>query len=273
MLDFLLAFIPVDTSYLLSNEKVTLVAAALEVLLRRDMSLNRRLYTWLLGTNSAKNESLSRTDSVCSSDADHEGPAETFFSLHSRPLVIEAVRRLFQNHDSVDKGDTNGSKKAQRLEVLKPFRLLISLLDKPEIGGSILEDVLLDVFRALYNQCKVLKENDAAFEESDRRDSIESVVLDSGAAIAKSAKTKLIDELIKTANLLFNAFEPYFMWEYIAKLLSECDRPPVASEEVNGVESREDYKESRFVVKPSATNCSEVFRLTDFILDVVTLVS
>ena len=273
MLDFLLAFLSVDTNYLLSNEKVTLVAAALEVLLRRDMSLNRRLYTWLLGTNAAKNESLSRTDSVCSSDVDHEGPTETFFSLHSRPLVIEAVRRLFQNHDSVDKGDVNGSKKAQRLEVLKPFRLLISLLDKPEIGGSILEDILLDVFRSLYNQCKALRENDASFEESDRRDSIESVVLDSGVASTESAKTKLIDELIKTANLLFNAFEPYFMWEYIAKLLSECDRPPAASDEVNGVENWEDYKESRFVVTPSTTNCSEVFRLTDFILDVVTLVS
>ena len=274
MLDFLLAFLPVDTSYLLPNEKVTLVAAALEVLLRRDMSLNRRLYTWLLGTNAAKNESLSRTDSVCSSDADQEGPTKTFFSVHSRPLVIEAVRRLFQNHDSVDKGDANGSKKAQRLEVLKPFRLLISLLDKPEICGLILEDVLLDVFRSLYNQCKALRENDAAFEESGRRDSIESVVLDSGAAIAESAKTKLIDELIKTANLVFNAFEPYFMWEYIAKLLSECDKPPLAaSEEVNGVENGEDYKESRFLVTPSTTNCSEVFRLTDFILDVVTLVS
>ena len=170
------------------------------------MFLNGRLNTWLLGKIAAKNESLSRTYSVCSGDADHQGPIETFFSLHSRPLVIEAVGRPFQNNDSVDKGDANGSKKAQRLEVLKPFRLLISLLDKPEIGGSILEDVLLDVFRALYYQFKVLRENDATFEESDRRDSIESVVLDSGAAIAESAKTKLIYELIKTANLLFQCF-------------------------------------------------------------------
>lgn len=272
MLDFLLAFLPVDTSYLSPNEKVMLVAAALEVLLRRDMSLNRRLYTWLLGTSSAKNESLSRTDSVCSSDADHEGPVETFFSMHSRPLVIEAVRRVFQNQSTVEKGDTNGSKKTQRLEVLKPFRLLISLLDKPEIGGSILEDVLLDVFRSLYNQCKALKENGAAFEESDRRDSIESVILESGAANAESAKTKLIDELIKTANLLFNAFEPYFMWEYIAKLLSDCDKPASTSKEVNGGEQA-DNKARRFVIKPCTTSCSEVFRLTDFILDVVTLVS
>lgn len=263
MLDFVLAFLPVDTHFLSAKEKVMLVAAALEVLLRRDMSLNRRLYTWLLGPNSVKNESPSRTDSVCSSDADHEESMETFFSLHSRSFVIEAVRKVFQNQVSFEKGDSYGSKKAQRLEVLKPFRLLISLLDKPEIGGSILEDVLLDVFRGLYNHCKLLKENGASFEESDRRDSTESTHLET--SIPDTSKTKLIDELIKTANLLFNAFEPYFMWEYIAKLLSDCDKPLPASEGVNGV------NRDHFDPKPTTTNCAEMFRLTDFILDVVAL--
>ena len=35
-------------------------------------------------------------------------------------------------------------------ELLKPYRLLTSLLDKPEVA-EILEDILLDVFRALYH--------------------------------------------------------------------------------------------------------------------------
>ena len=30
---------------------------------------------------------------------------------------------------------------------LKPYRVLISLLEKPEIGPIILDDILLDVFR------------------------------------------------------------------------------------------------------------------------------
>ena len=37
--------------------------------------------------------------------------------------------------------------------VLRPFRILISLLDKPEIGSSILEDVLIDIFRYMYKEC------------------------------------------------------------------------------------------------------------------------
>lgn len=258
-LDFILAFLPMDTLYLTPKEKVALVAAALEVLLRRDMSLNRRLYSWLLGTNSTKDENLSRTDSVCSSDADQDGPTESFFSLYSRPLVIEAVRTVFHTQAKFEKHDTNGAKKTRRLELLKPFRILISLLDKPEIGGLILEDVLLDVFRALHSQCKVLKENGAAFEESGRKDSLESAHLDSG--YTDTAKTKLIDELIKTANLLFNAFEPYFMWEYIAKVLSDCDKP----------EPSESHCDDKGFHKKTSTNFAEVFRLTDFILDVVTL--
>lgn len=274
MLDFLLLFLPVDTTYLSSNEKVTLVASGLEVLLRRDMSLNRRLYTWLLGTKAAKTESVSRTDSVCSNDAAPEDPEETFFSIHSRPLVIEAVRKIFQTQTSIDKEATNGAKKLQRLQVLKPFRLLISLLDKPEIGGSILEDVLLDVFRALYNQCKVLKENGAAFEETDRKDSFDNAAVESGVGRTDSAKTKLIDDLIKTANLLFNAFEPYFMWEYIAKLLSNCDKPSLEGRGLDAADGQDcNGKAGEFVAKVSVTTCSEVFRLTDFILDVVTLVS
>lgn len=259
-LDFILAFLSLDTLLIASKEKVTLVAAALKVLLRRDMSLNRRLYTWLLGTNSEKEESFSRTDSVCSSDTDREGLAESFFSLHSRPFVIEAVSKVFLTAPKFERNNTNGAKKARRLEVLKPFRMLISLLDKPEIAGSILEDVLLDVFRALYSQCKLLRENGADFEENEKRDSIDKVQLGDGG-FTNNAKTKLIDELIKTANLLFNAFEPYFMWEYIAKLLSDCDKP-TASESCAGIEG--------LATKPS-TSCAEVFRLTDFILDVVTL--
>lgn len=37
---------------------------------------------------------------------------------------------------------------------LRPFRILISLLDKPEIGSAILEDVLIDVFKHMYLECE-----------------------------------------------------------------------------------------------------------------------
>lgn len=43
---------PAEASITMSVEDlITLVSAALLTLLRRDMSLNRRLYAWLLGNN------------------------------------------------------------------------------------------------------------------------------------------------------------------------------------------------------------------------------
>lgn len=49
---------------------------------------------------------------------------------------------------------------------LRPFRILISLLDKPEIGSSILEDVLIDIFRYMYKECETTEPTDIMSEDS-----------------------------------------------------------------------------------------------------------
>jgi len=41
---------------------------------------------------------------------------------------------------------------------------------------------------------------------------------------SKLRENKKTAELIKTANLLFNSFEPYYMWDYIAHWFEECCR-------------------------------------------------
>lgn len=42
--------------------------------------------------------------------------------------------------------------------------------------------------------------------------------------VSKLRENKKTAELIKTANLLFNSFEPYYMWDYIARWFEECCR-------------------------------------------------
>lgn len=44
------------------------------------------------------------------------------------------------------------------------------------------------------------------------------------AFFSKLRENKKTAELIKTANLLFNSFEPYYMWDYIARWFEECCR-------------------------------------------------
>ena len=95
-LDFILALLPLHTDLIHRRLKCLLTEAGLEVLLRRDMSLNRRLYAWILGSNGDAMKSTSRTDSVCSTDDQEEAAHQSYFSLHSRHLVTSAMKSLFQ---------------------------------------------------------------------------------------------------------------------------------------------------------------------------------
>lgn len=49
-------------------------------------------------------------------------------------------------------------------------------------------------------------------------------MLISHVSFSKLRENKKTAELIKTANLLFNSFEPYYMWDYIARWFEECCR-------------------------------------------------
>lgn len=49
-LDIILSLFPLHRPFLLASDVVEVLLSALETLLRRDMSLNRRLFSWLLGT-------------------------------------------------------------------------------------------------------------------------------------------------------------------------------------------------------------------------------
>jgi hypothetical protein len=49
-LDVILALFPLHRPFLPPSDLILLLSSALLTLLRRDMSLNRRLYSWLLGT-------------------------------------------------------------------------------------------------------------------------------------------------------------------------------------------------------------------------------
>ena len=96
-LDFILQLLPLHSELIPGCLKGQLNESGLEVLLRRDMSLNRRLYTWLLGTNGGEAQSAkTRTDSVCSTEDLHESDDHSYFSLHSQHHVTKAMKRLFQ---------------------------------------------------------------------------------------------------------------------------------------------------------------------------------
>uniref|UniRef100_A0A8C9AXZ7 DOP1 leucine zipper like protein A n=1 Tax=Prolemur simus TaxID=1328070 RepID=A0A8C9AXZ7_PROSS len=239
-LDLILFCFPFHMSQATRPDMIRILSAALHVVLRRDMSLNRRLYAWLLGFDN--NGAIIGPRSTRHSNPEEH--ATYYFTTFSKELLVQAMVGILQ---------VNGFGEESTLtQDLKPFRILISLLDKPELGPVILEDVLIEVFRTLYSQCKA--ELDLQMDPPFSKDHAQ--------LSSKLRENKKTAELIKTANLLFNSFEPYYMWDYVARWFEECCRRTL---------------HARLQIGPGDSSESSELQLTnfcllvDFLLDIVSL--
>ncbi|XP_062837276.1 protein dopey-1 isoform X2 [Anolis carolinensis] len=230
-LDLILFCFPFHMSQATRPDMVRILSASLHVVLRRDMSLNRRLYAWLLGPRSTRH-------------SNPEEHATYYFNTFSKDMLVQAMVGILQINVRAEESTL--------MQDLKPFRILISLLDKPELGPVILEDVLIEVFRTLYTQCKT--ELDLQVESSFSKDHAQ--------LSSKLRENKKTAELIKTANLLFNSFEPYYMWDYIARWFEECCRRTLHArlQAVPGGGS-----------EPAELPLTNFCLLVDFLLDIVSL--
>ncbi|NWZ96558.1 DOP1 protein, partial [Nesospiza acunhae] len=239
-LDLILFCFPFHMSQATRPDMIRILSAALHVVLRRDMSLNRRLYAWLLGFDN--NGALVGPRSTRHSNPEEH--ATYYFNTFSKEMLVQAMVGILQ---------VNGQgEESTLMQELKPFRILISLLDKPELGPAILEDVLIEVFRTLYTQCKA--ELELQTEPSFN--------IDHTQLSSKLRENKKTAELIKTANLLFNSFEPYYMWDYIARWFEECCRRTLHARLQTGPGGDSEQSEL-----PLTNFCL----LVDFLLDIVSL--
>ncbi|KAJ3334101.1 hypothetical protein HDU76_010223 [Blyttiomyces sp. JEL0837] len=148
-LEILVVHFPMEMGHFPPNELEIIIRSAVTVVLRKDMSLNRRLYTWLMGGSGKLNAT-------------------------SRPIVSATLKDMFWL-------DSN-----ELAEIGKPYRVMISLLDKAEIGSVILEDIFIDVLGSL--QDKYLR----------------------------SANQQ---EILQTAGMLLGNIDSYTMWRQIYDIL------------------------------------------------------
>lgn len=240
-LDLILFCFPFHMSQATRPDMIRILSAALHVVLRRDMSLNRRLYAWLLGFDNNGVKAGPRSTRL----SNPEEHVTHYFNTYSKEMLILAMVGILQGKAR------GGEEESVLMHDLKPFRILISLLDKPELGPAILEDVLIEVFRTLHTQCRA--ELDLQNQNPFSKDQTQ--------LSSKLRENKKTAELIKTANLLFNSFEPYYMWDYIARWFEECCRWTQSSHTPGQSLSSE----------TSARSLVEFCELVDFLLDIVSL--
>ncbi|KAJ7610904.1 Dopey, N-terminal-domain-containing protein [Roridomyces roridus] len=120
-LDILLQSMRVDSAAIRraqSDDRTILMRAATSVVLRRDLSLNRRLYTWLLGPE------------------EHSEPQMAYLRTHA----LDLLRSTLKDEMFAPSGEYAES---------RPFKIFISLLDKWEIGAPLTETLVFDSFKAV----------------------------------------------------------------------------------------------------------------------------
>ena len=277
-LDFLILAFPMDIDLakqgFCDNDRIELTVAGVYVLLRRDMSLNRRLFNWLLGSDvpavqyNPNPKQLNHSDSVVSQESVGVEDSNIYFNYHSRRLLVDALKIILSRSLDVnsDHAMTDQVSSNHIGPNLKPYRLLTALLDKNEIGPVVIEDVIIDVFRTLfhsYNRLRLNIDREKNNNESDKK-TVSSAYLPTRRFTGSQVENeKRCNELIKTANLMFGIFDSHFIWEFCGSQFQKtsCQTYRISDNHeiaVNNVGSPE-------------TTVVEMCAITDFLLDIVSL--
>ncbi|RKP35014.1 Dopey, N-terminal-domain-containing protein, partial [Dimargaris cristalligena] len=139
-------------SQLIDGKDITLLlSAAVEVILRRDMSLNRRLYAWFLGSSDSRRDK------------------QEYFRKYVHHHLVLALKDMFRIRST----DLN--------LLQKPYRIMISLLDRSEIGIPLIQNLIRDILRCTY--------------EFTRKNPVPQS-----------------DKVLQTARMFFEMTDPYLIW-------------------------------------------------------------
>lgn len=159
ILDLLLTTIPMDghgfQKEVRKEDQVLLMRSLLGVVLKRDLSLSRRLQSWLLG-----NTELAPEKQV------------EFISAYGLDILCQALKEEMQDGT----------------ERQRPFRIMVALLDKWEIGYPLTEAFVLDAFSCLRDAMAAVKGN---------------------------------EELKMTGNGLWEGLDPYLTWKQLFRAVKE----------------------------------------------------
>jgi hypothetical protein len=107
--------------------------AACSVVLQREVSLSRRVYTWLLGKEESPEKQISYFRTY--------GLDQLVTVLKVRPYLVD----LPDKQNDMD----NLGVDSQSYDAQKPFKVFLSLLDKWEVGASLSDKLVIPALEAI----------------------------------------------------------------------------------------------------------------------------
>lgn len=136
-LDLLVTHLPLYSDVLQSKAKPAdlqlLLRAAAGVVTRRDMSLNRRLWAWLLGPEPQHGDAEATIESP-SADNQYLTSKTSYFEEYGLQPLTQALLTMI-----------NTSQTQTPAERARPYRICLSLMDRWEIGGLVVPEVFLPI--------------------------------------------------------------------------------------------------------------------------------
>ncbi len=211
LLDILSLLFPLHRPFLLPADITSIVVAALETLLKRDISLNRRLFAWLLGTNIDKAvlalHLLKTDDQNTMIDKD-----TSYFKIYSASYVEAAIKKLCLQAAAVSKKSY-----ATKLDCIQPYRLLRALLERTEISESLMGGVMLNVVSCLKEQVDSLGGISSSSLSQDSGGIRKTPSEEHPKKLGRKASLK--QDILQSANLFFSALDPGFLWQWLSDLL------------------------------------------------------
>lgn len=160
-LELLVTHLPLNSDVLryhvTAHDREFLVSAATSVVVRREMSLNRRLWIWFLGQAASPETEHSGTASPQSGKSGTGATTEVmapvqYFAQYGSIDLVEGLLKQFQFRTAV------------AVTRARPFRICLSLMDRWEIGGIVLPHVFKPAMQSVY-QYKAYAPSEDAFSE------------------------------------------------------------------------------------------------------------
>ena len=169
------------------------VMASTSAVLRRDMSLNRRLWAWFLGPTALNDTDDSKTPASPNpaalqtpTTAENQFSQMSYFVDNALPVLVETLKAQLEA-PTVDAADKT-----------KTLRMCLALMDRFEIGNSLITHIYVPALSSVQD-----------FQNSKAPKSAKSEVLRSGSAFFDSVESFVIwHEIIELINVAFEAPEP-----------------------------------------------------------------
>ena len=243
-LDIIALIFPLHQLHATTSQLVQLLTASLLCLLRRDLSLSRRFFSWVLGTGvSAPDPSPSDMFDALSS---------AYFRTHCKSHLVLVLKGIFQQ------GLTAVSSE-DKTACLLPYRLVRAMLDKPEVA-MVISDFLDDVVNCFVSQIQQLGGLEGGEFASPPPSSADQKA---------SRKVALKSEIVHTGTQMFTAIDSPVLWGWMEAFLVG---------EIGGTHiiTPSDSEQSKDHMDPSASGENDMksrLELVKFLLSVLPLVS